>query len=153
MAEVVLRHQLAKAGLSARVTVDSAGTGDWHVGERMYHGASAQLSREGYDPESHRARRFNPAWLADRDLILAMDSSNLRDLHALARRTGHPADPDQRIRLFGDIANLDGADVPDPYGGTPADFAHVLTMLETGMATLVTQLSALLATPSSDPAG
>jgi protein-tyrosine phosphatase len=153
MAEAVLRRQLAKAGLATKVIVDSAGTGDWHVGERMYHGARAQLAREGYDSESHRARRFDRAWLADRDLILAMDSGNLRDLRDLARRTGHPANPDQRIRLFGEIANLGGADVPDPYGGTPADFAHVLTMLETGMATLVAQLSALLATQPSDPTG
>jgi protein-tyrosine phosphatase len=92
---VVLRHQLAKAGLAGLVTVDSAGTGGWHVGQRMNHGARAQLSRHGYDAEA----------------------------------------------------------VPDPYGGTPADFAHVLTMLETGMATLVARLPARLATPPSEPAG
>ena len=140
MAEVVLRAQLDQAGLNGKVVVDSAGTGDWHVGQRMNHGARAQLRRDGYDGEAHRARQFDKSWLADRDLILAMDASNLHNLQALARKTGHPADPDQRIRLFGEIAGLGGQGVPDPYGGTTADFAHVVTLLETGMANLVAQL-------------
>ncbi len=144
MAEVVLRHQLAKAGLAGQVTVDSAGTGDWHLGERMDRKARTQLERAGYDGAAHRARQFDQAWLGDRDLIIAMDASNLRDLRALAREAGHAADTAQRIRLFGEIAGLGGRDVPDPYGGGPAEFARVLTMLETGMATLVTQLLMLL---------
>jgi protein-tyrosine phosphatase len=138
MAEVVLRDQLAKAGLSDRVTVDSAGTGDWHVGDRMNNRARAQLRRGGYDGEAHRARQFDRSWLAGRDLLVAMDAGNLRDLRA--RAPG--GDPEHRIRLFGDIAGLDGADVPDPYYGTDADFAAVLAMLESGMATIVSQLRA-----------
>lgn len=153
MAEVVLRSQLAKAGLLGQVTVDSAGTGDWHVGDRMYQRARAQLASDGYDGEAHRARQFDPAWLADRDLILAMDARNLSDLRALARDTGQPADADQRVRLFGEIAGLGGKDVPDPYGGTPGEFAQVLAMLETGMATLVAQLPAALGIDPSEPAG
>jgi protein-tyrosine phosphatase len=144
MAEVVLRDQVAKAGLSDRVTVDSAGTGNWHVGDRMNTRARAQLRRGGYDGEAHRARQFDRSWLADRDLILAMDASNLDDLRVLARRagSGDGDDLDERIRLFGEVAGLDGADVPDPYYGTDEDFAHVLAMLESGMATIVEQLRA-----------
>ena len=144
MAEVVLRAQVAKAGLSDRVTVDSAGTGNWHVGDRMNARAHAQLRRGGYDGEAHRARQFDGSWLADRDLILAMDDSNLDDLRALARRGdgGDGGDLDQRIRLFGEIGDLDGAAVPDPYYGTDEDFAQVLAMLESGMATIVEQLRA-----------
>ena len=136
MAEVVLRDQVAKAGLGEYVIVDSAGTGDWHVGDRMNVRARAQLRRGGYDGEAHRARQFRRSWLPDRDLLLAMDADNLRDLRALAP----DGDPDRRIRLFGEIAGLDGEDVPDPYYGTDADFAHVLGMLESGMASLVDQL-------------
>jgi len=138
MAEVVLRDQVAKAGLTDRVIVDSAGTGNWHVGDRMNNRARAQLRRGGYDGEAHRARQFHRSWLADRDLLLAMDADNLRDLRALAP-DGDP-DPDHRIRLFGEIAGLGGEDVPDPYYGTDADFAHVLDMLESGMASIVNQL-------------
>jgi protein-tyrosine phosphatase len=140
----VLRHQLDEAGLADRVIVDSAGTGGWHVGERMHPGSRAQLAHEGYDGDAHRARRFDPAWLADRDLILAMDAGNLSDLRRHARNSGHAAEAKQRIRLFGEIAGLGNTDVPDPYGGGPEDFAQVLTMLEAGMTTLVARLPEVL---------
>jgi len=138
MAEAVLRARVAEAGLGERVTVDSAGTGDWHVGDPMNRKASTQLMRNGYDGEAHRARQFAPTWLAERDLILAMDASNLRDLRALSG--GHE---DHRIRLFGEIAGLRGVDVPDPYYGGQAEFARVLALLETGMAHLVRRLRPL----------
>jgi protein-tyrosine phosphatase len=143
MAEPVLREQLKKAGLGEKVVVDSAGTGDWHIGGRMDSKARAQLARNGYDGESHRARQFQPSWLQERDLILAMDASNLRDLRALAA----PEDQD-RIRLFGEIAGLHGQDVPDPYYGSAADFAHVLALLEKGMSHLVEQLAETLEPPA-----
>jgi protein-tyrosine phosphatase len=135
MAEAVLRDQVEKAGLADRVIVDSAGTGDWHVGDAMNARARKEVARNGYDGESHRARQFHPSWLPDRDLILAMDAANLRDLRALA------APEDQsRIRLFGEIAGLNGQDVPDPYYGSADDFARVLALLEAGMSRLVPQL-------------
>jgi protein-tyrosine phosphatase len=140
MAEVVLRAQLAAAGLQDRVIVDSAGTGDWHVGDPMNAPARRQLERRGYDGAAHRARQFDASWLAERDLFLAMDNSNLANLRALARQDDAAPDTMRRIRLFGEVAGLDGADVPDPWGGSPADFARVLTMLETGMARIVSQL-------------
>jgi protein-tyrosine phosphatase len=139
MAEVVLRAQIAAAGLQDRVIVDSAGTGDWHVGDRMNPPARKQLQRRGYDGAAHRARQFDASWLAERDLILAMDRSNLANLRALAEEDGRQ-DVLPRIRLFGEPGGLDGAEVPDPWGGSPADFAEVLTMLETGMARIVSQL-------------
>jgi protein-tyrosine phosphatase len=135
MAEVVLHDQLAQAGLSQAVLVDSAGTGGWHVGDRMNSRARTALARNGYDGDQHRARQFAPSWLADRDLVLAMDAANLRDLRAHA-----PAADAPRIRLFGEIAALGGADVPDPYYGTPEDFTQVLAMLESGMSRLIPQL-------------
>lgn len=137
MAEAVLRAQLAQADLDKRVQVDSAGTGDWHLGQRMDRQASIELKRNGYDGESHRARQFLPSWLAERDLILAMDTSNLRDLRALA-----PVGDLDRIRLFSEIGGLPGVDVPDPYYGDQADFARVRAMLETGMSRLVARLRA-----------
>jgi protein-tyrosine phosphatase len=138
MAEVVLREQVNAAGLGDHVVVDSAGTGDWHIGDRMHKRARAQLARGGYDGEAHRARQFDRSWLPARDLVLAMDASNLRDLRAQA-----PAADADRIRLFGEIAGLGGRDVPDPYGGPAEDFADVLALLEGGMRRLVAQLKAV----------
>ena len=96
MADAVLRAQIARPASADRVIVDSAGTGDWHVGERMHRGASSQLNRNGYDGDTHRARQFDRSWLAERDLVLAMDASNLRDLRALAGARRRP--PDQAVR-------------------------------------------------------
>ena len=146
MAEVVLRAKLAAAGLGERVIVDSAGTGDWHIGQRMNPPARAQLERRGYDGSAHRARQFDASWLAGRDLVLAMDASNFANLRLLAR-----GDAKNRILLFGDLAGFSGADVPDPYGGSPEEFGRVLDMLETGMARLVDQLRVLLSAPVAEP--
>ena len=160
MAEVVARAQLAEAGLGAKVFVDSAGTGDWHVGDRMNAGARSQLAGRGYDGQAHRARQYEPSWLADRDLVLAMDRSNFKNLKSLSRTdlpdsTSHaPGDAvppgeqgdSDRIRLFGDVTGLDGADVPDPYGGSPAEFARVLDLLESAMPALISQIAEVLRT-------
>jgi len=50
IAQVVLEHRLAEAGLDDRVTVVSAGTGSWHTDEPMDERAAATLSAAGYDP-------------------------------------------------------------------------------------------------------
>jgi protein-tyrosine phosphatase len=142
MAEVVLRARLAAAGLDRRVVVDSAGTGDWHVGDPMHRGSRTELAARGYDGSAHRARQFRAAWLAERDLILAMDASNLATLRAMAGG----ADPERRIRLFSEVAGLGRADVPDPYGSGGEEFGRVLDMLESGMTHLVDQLRSLLET-------
>ena len=91
MAETVLRASLDGAGLTEAVTLDSSGTGDWHLGEPMYPQARTALARRGYDGSAHRARQFQASWLADRDLMLAMDAGNL----AALRRMAGPADRDQ----------------------------------------------------------
>ena len=148
MAEVVLRAQLAAAGLHDRVIVDSAGTGDWHVGDPMNPPARKQLARRGYDGAAHEARQFDASWLAERDLILAMDHSNLANVRALAEQDAPGAQ--SRIRLFGEVAGLDGAEVPDPWGGRPAEFAQVLAMLETGMARIVSQLRDVLGAAANE---
>jgi protein-tyrosine phosphatase len=143
MAEVVARARLAQAGLADRVVVDSAGTGDWHVGGQMHQGAKRQLAESGYDGSAHRARQIRPSWLAERDLVLAMDANNLATLSHYGRD-----DTDHRIRLFGEVGDLGGKDVPDPYGADRAEFARALAMVESGVAHLVTRLADLLQAPT-----
>jgi len=127
MAETVLRAALTQAGLDGAVVVDSAGTGDWHIGQPMNSGARAALATRGYDGSAHRARQIEASWLARRDLILAMDARNLADLRRMAGAAGR-----DRIRLFGEVGGLsetDGAEIPDPYGGNAAEFGYVLDLL------------------------
>jgi protein-tyrosine phosphatase len=139
MAETVLRAKLGEAGLAGRVEVDSAGTGDWHVGNRMDRRARAELASRGYDGSGHLARQFEPAWLAGRDLVLAMDAANLADLHRMGAVAG-------RLRLFRSFDPGSGADpeVPDPYYGEGASFALVLDQLEAAADGLARELGAAL---------
>jgi len=144
MAETVLRARLAAAGLNGAVVVDSAGTGDWHVGDSMDPDARAALASRGHDGSAHRARQFQPSWLPRRDLILAMDARNLADLRRMAR--GQDAD---RIRLFSEVGGLAQAgvrDIPDPWGGGPDEFGHVLDLLGAAAPVIVSRLARLLET-------
>ena len=142
MAETVLRAELAAAGLAGAVVVDSAGTGDWHIGDAMDPGARSALARRGHDGSAHRARQFQPSWLSRYDLILAMDSRNLADLRRMA--SGGDAD---RIRLFGEVGGLgDTSDIPDPWGGGPDEFGHVLDLLGAAAPVIAARLARLLET-------
>jgi low molecular weight protein-tyrosine phosphatase len=124
MAEVLLAAELERAGIGGAVSVESAGTGDWHVGEQMYAPALAELARRGYDASGHRARQIQPSWLARYDLLLAMDQANAADLRRMAPDPGTAG----RVRLLrsfdpalaGD--DLYRGEVPDPYGGGPEGY-------------------------------
>ena len=142
MAETVLRASLVQAGLDGAVSLDSAGTGDWPMGQPMYPLARVALASRGYGGSAHRARQFRPSWLAERDLVLAMDAHNLASLRRMAGETGS-----DRIRLFGEVGGLtetDGGEIPDPYRGNAADFGYVLDLLDTAAPVIVARLAQLL---------
>lgn len=131
MAEVVLGARVADAGLSSDVTVVSAGTGDWHVGEEMDPRAARLLASEDYDPSRHRAQQVPAAWLDEQDLVLAMDRQNLLDVRALG------ASEPERVRLFRDFDPAGDGEVPDPWTGGEDGFLDVLAMVERTSAALV----------------
>jgi protein-tyrosine phosphatase len=143
MAEVILRDELAAAGLSGKVEVDSAGTGDWHLGEAMDPGARAELSRRGYDGSGHEARQIQQAWLAGYDLILAMDRANLASLLQMADGNTDVAGRIRLMRSFDPTAAAQ-AEVPDPYNGGPEEYAQVFDLVEPAARNLAGQLSAML---------
>jgi protein-tyrosine phosphatase len=150
MAETLIRAELAAADLSGRVSVESAGTGDWHLGEPMDRGARAELARRGYDGSAHRARQIGPSWLDRFDLLIAMDSANLQALERMA--AGRPL-LSGRIRLLRsfDPAAPPGAEVPDPYGGGPDEFRAVFDMIQAAARGLVAGLAAKLAERAAGP--
>ena len=155
MADVLLRAELAGAGLDGLVQVDSAGTGDWHVGGPMDRRARAELARHGYDGAAHRARQFRPSWFAGRDLVLAMDRANLADLREMAP----DADAAGRVLLFRSfdpaLASDDRYDgqVPDPYGGAAEDYAAAFDLVQAAVHGLTGQLAGLLGAPAAEPGG
>jgi low molecular weight protein-tyrosine phosphatase len=142
IAEATLLHALRLSGLADRVTVDSGGTGDWHIGEQMDRRARAVLATRGYDGSSHRARLFDAEWYDDHDLFLVMDRNNLADVRRLAPDDETAMQRVLLLRSFDPQASEDDIDVPDPWEGGPEGFQDVLTMVERSVERLVVELGA-----------
>lgn len=140
IAEVVMRAQLEQRGLGDRVAVSSAGTGDWHIGERADRRTVAVLSRHGYDGAGHRARQFVAESIDECDLVVAMDRSNVAALRSLLG-----PDDAARVRLLREFdPDATGTDVPDPYYGGDEGFDEVLAMVETACHGLVEHVDLVL---------
>ena len=140
-AEGVMRSLVEQAGLQEHVEIDSAGTGAWHVGSPADARASATARARGVALESV-ARQVVLDDFEEFDLVLAMDSENLRALTRLA------ADEEQRarIRLLREFdpasegaANLD---VPDPYYGGERGFEEVFDLVQAACAGLLERIQA-----------
>ena len=136
LAEGVFLHLVREAGIAHRFEVDSAGTGDWHVGERPDPRAVAVAKKHGVELPS-RARQVTQADLEAFDHVLAMDRENLRDLERMSRR-GSGA----RVRLLRAHDPIrDGDDVPDPYYGGPGGFDLVYEMVRRSCSALLVELT------------
>lgn len=116
LAEGAFRWVAARVGCS--VAVDSAGTGDWHVGHPPDRRAQAVARRNGIDIAPLRARQVRVADFYAFTHIVAMDAANLASLRAL-----RPADATASLSLLLDhVPGREGQDVIDPYYGSDADF-------------------------------
>ena len=125
LAEGILRAEIDNRGL-ADITVDSAGTSSWHVGEKPDRRAIATAKNHDVDISRQHARQVKPADFEDFDMILAMDSDNFAHLQSMAT-------PDQQTKLAMclDFAPQTGIkDVPDPYYGGQAGFEKVFDLLQ-----------------------
>ncbi len=110
-------------------TIDSAGTGGWHVGDEPYALMQATTLARGIDISGLRARQFTAADFDRFDLILAMDAQNAADIEAQ-----RPAGNTTAVRLFAEN------DVPDPY--YTRDFAGALEIIEQAAAKLIRDTTA-----------
>ncbi|RAN71290.1 protein tyrosine phosphatase [Bacillus sp. SRB_336] len=122
MAEFMLAEAAAAAGLN--VEVDSAGTTAWEVGNPVDPRAVDTLTRHGVAAGVHKARKFDPAWFADRDLILALDVDHFAALRALAP-TPETAAKVRLLRSFDPAvagAPSDSQGIYDPWYGDESDF-------------------------------
>jgi protein-tyrosine phosphatase len=141
--EAVLRERLAAAGLAERVSVDSAGTGDWHVGQGADPRTLAVLDTHGY-PHAHTARQITPNWFAEIDLALAMDEANYANLERLIQRSGQDTELRMMRSFDPELTHLPqphpDLDVPDPYYGGPEGFVEVLRMIERASDGLIAHL-------------
>lgn len=138
-AEGVFRHKLREAGLESLVSIDSAGTGDWHVGEAPDARTCEAAMRRGYDLSALRARQVRKADFGEFDLILAMDLANLAALKRLGQ-SADTAELDLFLRRY--AGELD--EVPDPYYGGEAGFEQVLDLIERACDALLLEVKGRL---------
>ena len=136
MAEGALRACLDASPLAGRVQVDSAGTGDWHVGEPPDRRAIACAAGHGVDIGGLRARQLQVADFDRFDWILCADEANLRD-------AGRLATPSQRERLALYLLWSGGQGrgaIPDPYTGGSEHFEQVWTLVDDAAKRAVARL-------------
>ncbi|PLT45857.1 Low molecular weight protein tyrosine phosphatase [Paenibacillus pasadenensis] len=137
MAEAVLRHLAARRGLEQAVVVDSAGTGDWHLGAVPHEGTRRELDRAGISYEGMRARLVDRDDLERADYIVVMDRANERDVRELIRAGGIV--PQGKLLRFMELLpdeELDG--VPDPY--YTGDFEQTRRLVAAGCEALLDRI-------------
>jgi protein-tyrosine phosphatase len=162
MASTVFSARVAASGFGDRVVVDSAGTGDWHVGEHADARTIAALEKRGYDGSRHRARQFEAADFDHHDLVVVFDRGQERILRAWAPtdtdrskvqlllsfdRDGHSGRAfEQRAteHRVGESLAFDSTDVPDPYYSDATMFEAVLDMVERASTALFRQIEPAL---------
>jgi protein-tyrosine phosphatase len=138
-AEGVMRAAVERAGMD--IVVDSAGTGDWHVGEPPDPRTVRAAKQRGYDLSSLRARQFTIKDFAEFDLVIAMDRQNLAVIQRLASTSGTPVPQIALLRTFDPVA-AGAAEVPDPYSGDGRGFEDVLDICERACAGLLDHVRA-----------
>ncbi len=128
-AEEIFRQQAAIAGLD--IKIDSAGTGDWHIGHAPDTRAQRHAKLNGYNISKLVARQVTADDFRNFDLILAMDTQNLADLQAIKDGIDEPEETLAKLALFSEEdPTYGGGDVPDPYHGDAEDFEEVIKRIE-----------------------
>lgn len=132
----IFEHKVAQSLLAGRVTVESAGTGDYHLGKQPDARTQEAARARGYSLAHLRARQVTEDDFHRFDWILAMDRQNLANLKAM-----QPEGSRARVQLFLDL--LDDPpkrEVPDPYFGGSDGFVEVFDLCEAASDALLARL-------------
>ena len=130
LAEGVFRHEAVKRGAGELITIDSAGTGNWHVGEPPDQRAIEIANHHGIDISHQRCRALKPDDFRDFDLIIAMDQANIQNARAIGGYHGEKSGSAQLV-LFTKFARLNSEpEIPDPYYRNPEDFEIAYQMIK-----------------------
>ena len=136
MVEGVFRRIADEEGVADRFEIDSAGMGDWHIGQAPDTRAQAAALNRGMDISAQSARQVTQADFDRFDLLLAMDGSNFAELTQLAPKSAR-----HKVRRFLDYApHLSTQDVPDPFYGVSEGFDHALDLIEEAARGLLAEL-------------
>ncbi len=131
LAEAAFRHAAAGAGLE--VEVDSAGTADYHVGERPDPRSLDEARKHGIDITGYRGRQLGPRDFHEFDYILGMDTSNMASIARV-----DPGDGKAKTAMLLDIVpGHEGREVADPWYGGPEGFSITWAEVSAGANALV----------------
>lgn len=133
LAEGILASKLSKN----KFFVDSAGTGDWHIGKKPDERSIATAKKNGIDISQQRGKLFKKSHFDEFDYIFVMDGSNYNNVIELA--------PDfeaiKKVQLILDqLFPGENVDVPDPYYGLQNGFDMAFEMLEESCTILASKL-------------
>jgi len=134
-AEAVMRGLVAEAGLKGEIEIESAGTGDWHVGHPPDERSAAAAAERGVELTGE-ARQVARGDFEGFDLLIAMDRQNRDDLLALAESE----EDREKVRLLRSYSDGD-LDVPDPYYGGDDGFADVVAIVERSCEALLEEIT------------
>jgi len=132
-----MKHLVRQAGLENAIHIESAGTGDWHIGETRDRRSLATGAALGI-PLSGRAQQFTAVDFARFDYVVAMDTSNRDNLLGMAPEGAARAKVSM-LRADEEGAAPD-ADVPDPYYGGAHGFEDVFDICQAACAGLLARL-------------
>jgi protein-tyrosine phosphatase len=134
MAEAIFRDLVKKEGLQDQIKIDSAGTGDWHVGHPPHEGTREILKKNQVIDEGIFARQIAADDLNQFDYIIAMDSQNIDNI----RKVGKIEDHVKVNKLLDYVADNKGRDVPDPY--YTGNFDEVYELVQAGCTSLLEEI-------------
>ena len=109
MAEFVMKDLAAKAGMADAFQIDSAATSREEIGCPVYPPARRKLAEHGIACGGHAARQMTRHDYDSYDLLIGMDSANLRNMRRICG-----GDPDGKLHLLLDYTGHPG-DVADPW--------------------------------------
>ncbi|WP_433939362.1 low molecular weight protein-tyrosine-phosphatase [Paenibacillus lautus] len=133
MAEAVLRHKIIQRGLQDQISVDSAGTGDWHIGSVPHEGTRKLLDSWRISYEGMVARKVVSEDLERFDYVLGMDDSNVANIRKLAG-----GDQAEILKFMDLLPNEKLREVPDPY--FTGNFDEVYRLIDAGCDILLDKI-------------
>ncbi len=134
LAEFIVRNHAEECGIDGQFIFDSAGTGDWHIGNPADTRMLRTALNRGIDMRTHRAMQVTANNIGDWDWLVAMDENNRLDLIDMG------ADEEKLLMLRQFESDNPDAPVPDPYYGGEQGFENVFDIVLRNAAPLLDHL-------------
>lgn len=138
MAEAVMRHFVENEKLSDVIEVDSAGTGDWHIGKQPHEGTRNLLDNKKISYTGMKARQIIGSDEVDFQYIVCMDDQNLKDVQAVFNAAKVDGVKGKVITFMSLVDGADVTEVPDPY--YTGNFEYVYELVEEGCRKLLEEI-------------